>query len=277
MSIAATSWAWRQHLSETGAKLTLVALADFADERGSCYPSQATLASMTSQGVRTVRRHLKELEERGYLVRESRYGHGHRTTDRYVLALDGPTGQTGRNAATGQTGRNSPTSDDAPSGQTGRQVIAANFDTQSGQSVQVIPAKLAREPSVEPPGEPSGKNLSSIDADFDRFWTAYPRRQARRKAEQAYAAARKRADAATILEGALRYRDDPNRDEGYTALPTTWLNGDRWDDEPLPQRGNGRTTDRQADILRAEMVRAQAADAEREREASLFPQIGARR
>lgn len=37
-----------------------------------------------------------------------------------------------------------------------------------------------------------------------------------------------------------RYRDDPNRDDGYTAHPTTWLNRDGWDDDPLPARTNGK-------------------------------------
>lgn len=105
---------------------------------------------------------------------------------------------------------------------------------------------------------------------FDDFWAAYPRKDAKRRAESAYRSATRRASPQTILDGAIRYRDDPHREDAFTSLPTTWLNGDRWDDAPLPNR-NGKATDRQADILRAEMVRARAADAHREN----LRQIGA--
>lgn len=81
---------------------------------------------------------------------------------------------------------------------------------------------------------------------FDEFWSAYPRHSARRKAEQAYRSALKRADHATILDGAQRYRDDPNRDDAFTAMATTWLNGDRWNDPPLPPRRDGPRGQQQA-------------------------------
>jgi len=57
-----------------------------------------------------------------------------------------------------------------------------------------------------------------------------------------------------IVSAAERYRDDPNREDGFTALPATWLNGERWLDDPLPSRDNRhdrKTTDVQAVIERA--------------------------
>lgn len=78
----------------------------------------------------------------------------------------------------------------------------------------------------------------SSDA-FETFWSVYPRKDAKRKAEGAYRAALKRADADTITAGAQRYADDPNREPAFTAMPATWLNADRWGDEPLPARAGG--------------------------------------
>jgi hypothetical protein len=75
---------------------------------------------------------------------------------------------------------------------------------------------------------------------FVEFWAAYPLRRDKRKAEKAYAAALKRADPNTILEGAQRYAADPNRDDRFTKYAEGWLNGDGWLDEPLPTR-NGHT------------------------------------
>ena len=78
--------------------------------------------------------------------------------------------------------------------------------------------------------------------DFDAFWATYPRRRDKRKAEKAYSAALKRADPDTILEGARRYAEDPNREDRYTKYPEGWLNGDGWLDEPLPARNGHAVT-----------------------------------
>ena len=64
---------------------------------------------------------------------------------------------------------------------------------------------------------------------FDDFYNAYPRREARRKAEQAWRAALKRAPAETILEGLRRFRFSEDRQ--FIPLPASWLNADRWADQ----------------------------------------------
>lgn len=72
---------------------------------------------------------------------------------------------------------------------------------------------------------------------FDEFWQTYPRKAGKGAALRAF---RKACMALggpnAVLEGARRYRDDPNRVDAFTAHPTTWLNASRWDDEPLPER-----------------------------------------
>lgn len=94
------------------------------------------------------------------------------------------------------------------------------------------------EPSVEPSLEPSVEP----GADFAAFWAAYPRATARRAAEQAWPKAVRRAggDGGIIVAGARRYAADPNREDQFTAHAATWLNGDRWKDDPLPARTAGR-------------------------------------
>lgn len=71
---------------------------------------------------------------------------------------------------------------------------------------------------------------------FDRFWDAYPRKVGKPKAKNAFAQASKTTDPETIIEGAEAYRDDPNRQKEFTAHPTTWLNREGWNDDPLPER-----------------------------------------
>lgn len=87
MSYKATAWAY--DLPITGpSKPVLVALADMADEAGSCYPGQEKIAHMTGLSVPTVARALARLESRGLIVRQRRVdAFGHRTSDRYHLQL----------------------------------------------------------------------------------------------------------------------------------------------------------------------------------------------
>lgn len=76
----------------------------------------------------------------------------------------------------------------------------------------------------------SAPRRAGDDDGFAEFWQAYPRREARRRAEQAWRSALKRADSATILAGLARFRwpDDPK----FVPLPASWLNADRWADQP---------------------------------------------
>lgn len=78
----------------------------------------------------------------------------------------------------------------------------------------------------------------SIDAEFDEFWIAYPRKEGKEAARRAFAKVTRGhlATPAELLAGARRYAADPNREPSFTAHPTTWLNQGRWSDEPLPAR-----------------------------------------
>jgi hypothetical protein len=83
-------------------------------------------------------------------------------------------------------------------------------------------------------------------ARFDEFWSTYPRKAAKPKAEEAWAKAITKADPDLILAAAASYRDRPGRTAEFTAHPTTWLNQERWADEdadpgPPRQRDEGGT------------------------------------
>lgn len=85
--------------------------------------------------------------------------------------------------------------------------------------------------------QPSGSSEREPDP-FDEFWSAYPRRVGKQKARGKFTAAVKRAgDARTVIRGARRLAADPNLPETqFIPHPTTWLERDGWEDDPLPPR-----------------------------------------
>ncbi len=84
-------------------------------------------------------------------------------------------------------------------------------------------------------GQPARKTRSQPDVAFDEFWAVYPRKEAKAAARKAWDKAIHRADPVRICAAAAVYRDSPGRDPKFTAHAATWLNADRWDDEPMPR------------------------------------------
>lgn len=215
MSYKATAWAYDLELPSPR-KFVLVALADFADEEGTCFPSQERLAKMTGLGESTVRRALTDLESEHLLSKQPRFKDGHRTSNRYRLAI-------------------------------GRQPLAESGSNRSLTPViplaqSVTTARSGRVTTNEPPEEPSlllNPDGSSVNAPskFEEFWKIYPRREGKVAARKAFEKAAKTTPVEDILTGVRRFASDPNLPEKqYIAHPSTWLNRGSWDDEALPQR-----------------------------------------
>ena len=70
MSLSATLWASRQLGLDAGTRWTLWWLADYAHDDGRySFPSVDTLVVKSGQGRTTIKRHLRQLELDGYIVR----------------------------------------------------------------------------------------------------------------------------------------------------------------------------------------------------------------
>ena len=70
MSIEVMSAVWKHAKVSGSALLVLLALADYANENGICWPGVAALAEKARVSERYVRELLGELERVGYIVRE---------------------------------------------------------------------------------------------------------------------------------------------------------------------------------------------------------------
>jgi hypothetical protein len=131
VSVHAISWALDQKVSPTGAKFVLVALANYADENGIAYPSQARLAEQTNQSERAVRGHLATLERQGFIKRTRRHSKsGARTSDIYEISYR----------------QNLPLAESA-----------------TGNKRQNLPAESAGEPKEEPKDTLSVARVRSLD------------------------------------------------------------------------------------------------------------------
>ena len=103
----------------------------------------------------------------------------------------------------------------------------------------------------------SRRDINGDTPDFTAFWSAYPRKEGKGAARKAYRKALQTVPPETLIEAAERYRDDPNRDAAYTAHASTWLNQERWNDEPLPQRSAATAGERR--MANAQRIMAWAA------------------
>lgn len=208
-------------------KLLMMTLCDYVNGDDECWPGNTTLAPDVGVDPRTIRRTLARLEEAGVIRRYRRPrtdGKG-RNADAIVFLWEGfqtlPLVDQG-DILSGDQGDISSVprgqSDPLPRGHSG---TPSSFRT----------------PQLEPPQE----NPSRIDY-FAAFWKVYPRKAAKGDARKAWAKAVKAAgDPDRIVQGAYRFKLDPNRQEEFTPYPATWLRAERWDDDPLPARGTNGT------------------------------------
>jgi Helix-turn-helix domain len=77
MSIKVMTEVWESSSTKGGARLVLLALADYANDEGYCHPGVERLALKSALTERNVQFILRELEARGELVTLQRAGRGH--------------------------------------------------------------------------------------------------------------------------------------------------------------------------------------------------------
>lgn len=186
---------WEQSPYQGDKLLLHLALADFANDEGECWPSQRTLASKARCSQRWVRECIAGMVADGILeVRDQTLGRGGRTL--YVLK-----GELSSSTARRQRG------------------TTEQVKRNSGASLS-ISNKNHQEPS-------------QIAAEFEQFWEEYPRRIAKAAARQAWAKLRQRPETPPIeaIITAVRLYASQVSDPKYICHPATWLRQERWNDE----------------------------------------------
>ena len=207
-------------------KLLLLALANYADETGNCWPSQTRLADDTCMSSRTVRTLLASLETVGYIAREQRRRpDGYRATDQITLRF-------------AQAEEFSP-----------ENISPEKKRKSQRKSATISPERISPpttfEPIIEPIIEPAlrGELLKAsqeteFSAAFETFWKGYPSKKSKRDAWKAWGPALKRAGTlAALIDGVeTAKRSSRQWREGFVPHPATWLRADGWLDEYGPSK-----------------------------------------
>jgi DNA-binding transcriptional regulator YhcF (GntR family) len=219
MSIRLMSEVWRTNLP-TVEKMVLLIIADHASDDGTeAWPSQATIATKASISIRTVQRAVNSLVEAKYLwmakgqggsvnCREDRRPH------KYTINIKRLRG-------------------DNVSSRDER----VDFDDADGATLAPSTGRHSR--PMNHPNDPSNETPVGVikaETEFDLFWKIYPLKVGKAAAKKAWEKAVKEAGVDKLVNGALRYANDPNRHPSFTAHAATWLNAGRWNDEALPPR-----------------------------------------
>lgn len=216
-------WILDEDISAQAIRLYLL-LRRHGDRSGRCFPSRRRLAEQMHTSPSTIDRAKSELVDIGAICERQRSsGEGDWTSNEYHVHWDQSHECTNRPA--GDEG--CPAGDDT---------LPAGDDRGAPPVVnELIPTK-----NLDTTTQTRTRVRKPVDDDprFADFWQTYPRKAGKGSARRAWTKALQRSSADDIIDGARRYRDDPNRSEEYTAHPSTWLNGERWHDDPLPTRGS---------------------------------------
>lgn len=250
MSVKLMTLVFEESEARGNERLVLLAIADEANDDGKGgYPGFELLAHKCRLPKTTVRRAVDRLEERGELrvFRPEKRGRGHIT--RYEVTL-------GEKRA--KVAQLEDEEKRAEKGQNGPQRAAEPTLTSDDDEYAVRETRNAKDTH----------SRELLNEGFERFWDAYPRKTAKGSARSAWPKAvakeaqrviaplgpgynlpewRQSRAIDVIVGGARHYAHDPNREDAYTAHASTWLNGERWHDPPLPPRpgrpqANGRIT-----------------------------------
>jgi hypothetical protein len=190
--------------------ITYLTLARFANRRSrTCYPSKETIVARSGLSPNTVSKALAELRVRGAVSSARRNRNGVPTSNVYVLHMAGPFGQP---------------------------ISGPNADFDDGQEA-LIPNSEALIPNsgirIRQGNQTKERDISLSKSKFEDFWDAYPRRISKGSAKRAWDKATLKEDAEKIIEAAKRFaKSREGQDPRYTPHPATWLNGERWSDQP---------------------------------------------
>ncbi len=238
----------RALITEHGARLGMtavgvyLALQTYTDNAGVCWPSHDAIAAMCGVSRWSVMRAIAALEANGWVIQEKRTRGPHgRDSNRYTLPhivnqyvphVHIPTEVSSTDAHT--EGEYVANENKVSSKNEGRYVapVLQELDT----------SELDTSELDTPPLSPKGNGRAKPEdytEGFEAFWSAYPRRDQRKGAAKWWAKHKPDSDLLQRILMAIEQQGLARREYQYRPMPTTWLNGERWNDERPAPTTNG--------------------------------------
>lgn len=230
MSSQAVGWVFAESPYKGAAFALHLAIADTVNDayENELWASVSTLAEKARLGERIVRKVMQQMVDDGLLeLLSARNGHIRRY--RFLMPA---------NPCTSCTPAQDAPLHDVPQTPAPRSATPA-----PGAQTPARRAPITTKNTDEPNGEPNplGADLAQARdhrrpavVAFDEFWAVYPKRKSKGEALVAWKRAVTLAEPQAIIDAAIAYRDDPNRDPDFTKYPATWLNKRCWLDEYEP-------------------------------------------
>ena len=220
----------------------LAALGSHTDKAGWCFPSLSRIGEMLGISRQAVQKSYKTLRLYGYVQSIAQFRDKEQTAN----------------------------------------LTRVLFDVIVDDTLQRLVAPPAT-PGVAPPATPGvaltshindSINVPSNDKDrgrpadrFDEFWTAYPKKVKRKDAKKVWQAKKLDALLETLLADIQeRLKSDRRWREGFIPDPTTYLRGERWNDEidrSVPHETNRK-------LSAVELVEQATRERERERQSRVI-------
>jgi hypothetical protein len=222
---------WAHSQRKDGELLVMLALADFANDAGECWPSIPVLAEKARLTERQARRDLDKLEAAREIRRQRSTGGRNRRTHYFITLPENPDKITGKELQ----GKNNPVIEDHKtltpmSGALNRHRTVNN---KSG----------AKAPSLSSPSPREKKHTRPDPAAlvaFEQFYQAYPRHVGKADALKVWLKLAPSAELiGEIMSGVHWYAESvKDTDPKYVKHPSSWLNARRWEDEPSTHAGS---------------------------------------
>jgi hypothetical protein len=210
------TWVWEEGPVKPAERLLLLALADHANDAGVCYPGMKRLAKMVGCSERYVRVLKDSLVDQGYLKVEET-----RSTKSLTYQIIKR-----QNSGTMVPFDEDPSGTIVPS-ERNYSSSKRNYGSEKRNYSSSKPSLTTNEPSVEP------------SLEFDGFWTLYPKKVGKAFARKAFYTALTKTTVETLMDGLnnhLKVWTADKTEQKFIPNPATWLNQERWDDNPQPSK-----------------------------------------
>jgi hypothetical protein len=215
MSVHVSSNVWRSCPQKHDRLLLMVAMADYCNDEGYCWPSQTSLAKRIRGTERGVIRMLDDLIAEGELEIHRKGGNGRGDTTIYLLARYSDGG------------------------------VCTTFNY-IGPGVKKDDPQARKGATSPGNGAAEHKNHHKegvSDADVVNIYNAYPLKKGKPSAIRAIRKALKKIDAATLLERTKAFAEARKGDLAFCPHPATWFNDERFNDDPATWQ---RSTDKKS-------------------------------